>query len=82
MSILAAIHRHSLTALFALALSTMTATAQDSERAFFAGKTVRLVVGFGPGGSTSAVTRMPGKRTGSCAPAGNAIPNIRPATTT
>jgi len=42
----------------ALALSTLTATAQDSEQAFFAGKTVRLVVGFGPGGGYDAYARM------------------------
>ena len=42
----------------ALALSTLTATAQDSEHAFFAGKTVRLVVGFGPGGGYDAYARM------------------------
>src|SRR5882757_10536165 len=42
----------------ALALSTLTATAQDSEPAFFAGKTVRLVVGFGPGGGYDSYARM------------------------
>ena len=42
----------------ALALSTLTATAQDSDHAFFAGKTVRLVVGFGPGGGYDAYARM------------------------
>ena len=34
-----------------LGFSTLCpAIAQDSEQSFFAGKTVRLVVGFGPGG--------------------------------
>src|SRR5262245_4228987 len=33
-------------------------SAQDSERAFFAGKTVRFVVGFGPGGGYDAYARM------------------------
>src|SRR3954454_22293588 len=36
----------------------MTATAQDSEHAYFAGKTVRLVVGFGPGGGYDLYARM------------------------
>src|SRR6516162_6555139 len=34
------------------------ARAQDAERAFFSGKTVRLVVGFGPGGGYDAYARM------------------------
>jgi tripartite-type tricarboxylate transporter receptor subunit TctC len=41
-----------------LATSTLSAVAQDAERAFFAGKTVRLVVGFGPGGGYDAYARM------------------------
>jgi tripartite-type tricarboxylate transporter receptor subunit TctC len=35
-----------------------SAAAQDSEQAFFAGKTVRFVVGFGPGGGYDAYARM------------------------
>lgn len=34
------------------------ARAQDAERAFFSGKTVRLVVGYGPGGGYDAYARM------------------------
>jgi len=34
------------------------ARAQDAERAYFSGKTVRLVVGFGPGGGYDAYARM------------------------
>jgi tripartite-type tricarboxylate transporter receptor subunit TctC len=34
------------------------ARAQDSERAFFSGKTVRMVVGYGPGGGYDAYARM------------------------
>ena len=34
------------------------ARAQDAERAFFSGKTVRLVVSFGPGGGYDAYARM------------------------
>lgn len=34
------------------------ARAQDAERAFFGGKTVRLVVGYGPGGGYDAYARM------------------------
>ena len=45
--------------IFALLLSTLAAATQDSEHAFFAGKTVRLVVGFGPGGgNTSTCMRL------------------------
>ena len=36
------------------------ARAQDAERAFFSGKTVRLVVGFGPGGGYDAYARLLG----------------------
>src|SRR4051812_37396165 len=42
----------------ALAMSTLTAAAEDSEQAFFSGKTVRLVVGFGPGGGYDLYARM------------------------
>src|SRR3954454_6251205 len=41
-----------------LATLTSSAVAQDSEQAFFAGKTVRFVVGFGPGGGYDADARM------------------------
>jgi tripartite-type tricarboxylate transporter receptor subunit TctC len=34
------------------------ARAQDSERAYFGGKTVRMVVGYGPGGGYDAYARM------------------------
>src|SRR3954469_839578 len=45
---------------FTLGLATLasSAVAQDSEQAFFAGKTVRFVVGFGPGGGYDAYARM------------------------
>src|SRR3954471_13690343 len=43
---------------FALATPASSAAAQDSEHAFFAGKTVRLVVGFGPGGGYDSYARM------------------------
>src|SRR6266545_7841657 len=43
---------------FALAAHAITAAAQESEQAFFAGKTVRLVVGFGPGGGYDSYARM------------------------
>ena len=39
-------------------VSASSATAQESEQAFFAGKTVRFVVGFGPGGGYDAYARM------------------------
>jgi tripartite-type tricarboxylate transporter receptor subunit TctC len=45
-------------ALLALATSSVPAAAQESEQAFFAGKTVRLVVGFGPGGGYDSYARM------------------------
>jgi tripartite-type tricarboxylate transporter receptor subunit TctC len=41
----------------ALAL-VVPAHAQDAERAFFSGKTVRLVVGYGPGGGYDVYARM------------------------
>lgn len=44
--------------LFGLATSVSCAAAQDSEQAFFAGKTVRFVVGFGPGGGYDGYARM------------------------
>jgi tripartite-type tricarboxylate transporter receptor subunit TctC len=37
---------------------TALARAQDAERAYFAGKTVRMVVGYGPGGGYDAYARM------------------------
>jgi tripartite-type tricarboxylate transporter receptor subunit TctC len=43
---------------FALATSTLSAAANDTEQAYFAGKTVRLVVGFGPGGGYDLYARM------------------------
>src|SRR5215470_18476112 len=42
----------------ALAAHAMPVAAQESEQAFFAGKTVRLVVGFGPGGGYDSYARM------------------------
>ena len=42
----------------ALAAPASPAAAQDSEQAFFAGKTVRFVVGFGPGGGYDTYARM------------------------
>src|SRR3954464_484369 len=42
----------------ALATSSLPAAAADSEQAYFAGKTVRLVVGFGPGGGYDLYARM------------------------
>ncbi|HEY6257296.1 MAG TPA: tripartite tricarboxylate transporter substrate-binding protein [Xanthobacteraceae bacterium] len=38
--------------------AAMPARAQDAERAFFGGKTVRMVVGYGPGGGYDAYARM------------------------
>src|SRR5215207_706438 len=35
-----------------------SAAAQDSEQAFFSGKTVRFVVGFGPGGGYDTYARL------------------------
>src|SRR5580704_19220287 len=43
---------------FALAITAPAARAQDAERAYFSGKTVRLVVGYGPGGGYDAYARM------------------------
>jgi tripartite-type tricarboxylate transporter receptor subunit TctC len=44
--------------LFSLAMLASPAAAQDSEQAFFSGKTVRFVVGFGPGGGYDTYARM------------------------
>src|SRR5262245_30782798 len=44
--------------LFSLVAMASSAAAQDSEQAFFSGKTVRFVVGFGPGGGYDAYARM------------------------
>ncbi len=41
-----------------LAAPVSSAVAQESEQAFFSGKTVRLVVGFGPGGGYDLYARM------------------------
>jgi tripartite-type tricarboxylate transporter receptor subunit TctC len=43
---------------FAFAALATPAAAQESEQAYFAGKTVRLVVGFGPGGGYDSYARM------------------------
>src|ERR1019366_7839220 len=47
-----------LAAALALAAGVPVARAQDAERAYFSGKTVRLVVGYGPGGGYDAYARM------------------------
>jgi tripartite-type tricarboxylate transporter receptor subunit TctC len=47
-----------LSAALVLALGMAAARAQDTERAFFGGKTIRLVVGYGPGGGYDAYARM------------------------
>jgi tripartite-type tricarboxylate transporter receptor subunit TctC len=47
-----------LSAALVLALGVPSARAQDAERAFFSGKTIRLVVGYGPGGGYDAYARM------------------------
>jgi tripartite-type tricarboxylate transporter receptor subunit TctC len=47
-----------LSSALALAVATPAARAQDAERAFFGGKTVRMVVGYGPGGGYDAYARM------------------------
>ena len=44
--------------MLALAAPVSPVAAQDSEQAFFSGKTVRFVVGFGPGGGYDAYARM------------------------
>ncbi len=43
---------------FALAVPAALAVAQESEQAYFAGKTVRFVVGFGAGGGYDSYARM------------------------
>jgi putative tricarboxylic transport membrane protein len=60
MAALAALTRCRAAACVAIALATaaMPAAAQESEQAFFTGKTVRLVVGFGPGGGYDSYARM------------------------
>ena len=45
-------------AAFGLAASTLAGHAQDAEAAYFKGKTIRLVVGYGPGGGYDAYARM------------------------
>jgi tripartite-type tricarboxylate transporter receptor subunit TctC len=45
-------------ALLTAAISSAPALAQDSEAAFFSGKTVRLVVGYGPGGGYDIYARI------------------------
>jgi tripartite-type tricarboxylate transporter receptor subunit TctC len=47
-----------LAVMLGLAAPASFAAAQDSEQAFFSGKTVRLVVGFGPGGGYDSYARM------------------------
>ena len=47
-----------LSVLSGLAAPVSFAGAQESEQAFFAGKTVRFVVGYGPGGGYDAYARM------------------------
>jgi tripartite-type tricarboxylate transporter receptor subunit TctC len=42
----------------ALAALASAAAAQDAERAFFNGKTIRMLVGYGPGGGYDAYARM------------------------
>jgi tripartite-type tricarboxylate transporter receptor subunit TctC len=42
----------------ALAAPRSAVVAQDAEQAFFSGKTVRLIVGFGPGGGYDSYARM------------------------
>jgi len=44
--------------MLALATPVSSAAAQESEQAFFSGKTVRFVVGFGPGGGYDSYARM------------------------
>jgi tripartite-type tricarboxylate transporter receptor subunit TctC len=45
-------------AALAVAVMAPAARAQDAERAYFSGKTVRMVVGYGPGGGYDAYARM------------------------
>jgi tripartite-type tricarboxylate transporter receptor subunit TctC len=61
MAALAALTKCSAAACVAIVLATLAmppAAAQESEQAFFAGKTVRLIVGFGPGGGYDSYARM------------------------
>jgi tripartite-type tricarboxylate transporter receptor subunit TctC len=44
--------------MLAVGVPASSPTAQESEQAFFAGKTVRFVVGYGPGGGYDAYARM------------------------
>ena len=44
--------------MLALAAPVSPGAAQDPEQAFFSGKTVRFVVGFGPGGGYDSDARM------------------------
>jgi tripartite-type tricarboxylate transporter receptor subunit TctC len=57
---LAALTRRSIAACIAIVLAThaLPAAAQESDQVFFAGKTVRLIVGFGPGGGYDSYARM------------------------
>jgi tripartite-type tricarboxylate transporter receptor subunit TctC len=50
--------RWALAAAFAVAVMAPAARAQDVERAYFGGKTVRMVVGYGPGGGHDVYARM------------------------
>jgi tripartite-type tricarboxylate transporter receptor subunit TctC len=50
--------RRLLLSALALAVWVPAARAQDAERAYFSGKTVRMVVGYGPGGGYDAYARM------------------------
>src|ERR1700692_3001493 len=50
--------RWALAAALAAAVMGPAARAQDAERAYFSGKTVRMVVGYGPGGGYDAYARM------------------------
>jgi tripartite-type tricarboxylate transporter receptor subunit TctC len=50
--------RWALAAAFAVAVMAPAARAQDVERAYFGGKTVRMVVGYGPGGGYDVYARM------------------------
>src|ERR1700736_3050409 len=47
-----------LSAVLVLMVAAPATRAQDAERAYFNGKTVRLVVGYGPGGGYDAYARM------------------------
>jgi tripartite-type tricarboxylate transporter receptor subunit TctC len=47
-----------LAAVLSLAGAAPATRAQDAERAYFSGKTIRLVVGYGPGGGYDAYARM------------------------